>query len=323
MLVKSIGTALLVGAASLLPWSAFAASCCGGGSSASLLLSKMKESMVGIDLAYESYNGFWDNDGIWREDPPGSDLNQTRISLGAAKRINDNWQTAISVPFVWNDNQYAQNSFNTSGVGDSTVSLWYEAFDDITCTWVLDTLEDYKPAMYFGATLNIPTGISPYDDVKNNFDITGRGFYRLDVQALFDKTVYPWNASVSFNYGKHFSRSVNREYGQFVEPYDKQLGDRLSTSVSAGYTIFLNGGDTLVVTAAYAYLKEKKGTINGITDQTSGLRKQGFSLTTAWASSDVSKVVKLTYSYTPTRDGWGENFPTTNTLALGVSHAFD
>ncbi len=279
--------------------------------------------MTGVNLSYEKYDGFWDQHGIWRADPQGSDLSQTRMTLGVAKRINDNWQTSVSVPYVWNNNTYANNTFNSQGVGDSTISLWYEAFDDITCTWVLDTWEDYKPAMYFGATLNVPTGTSPYDDVKNNFDITGRGFYRLDVQAIFDKTVYPWNATVAVNYGKHFSRPVNMEYGSYVKPYDKQLGDRLSTSVAGGYTIFLEGGDTLVVTGAYAYLQEQQGTIDGVADTTSGLRKQSFSATAAWATEDKSRVVKATYSYTPKLDGWGENFPTTNTISVGVNYAFD
>ncbi|MDX8387914.1 MAG: hypothetical protein R8M46_05195 [Ghiorsea sp.] len=323
MFIKCIKTALLGGAVLLLPSISFAASCCGGGSSASLILPKFKETMAGVNISYEKYDGFWDHNGIWRKDPPQSDLSQTRLTLGMAKRINSNWQYSLALPFVWNDNQYAQNTFQTQGIGDSAISLWYEAFDDITCTFVLDTLEDYKPAMYFGATLNIPTGISPYDDVTNNFDITGRGFYRLDVHATFDKTVYPWNATVAFNYGKNFERSVNREYGEYVEPYNKQLGDRVSSSMSAGYTHFLTSGETLVLTGAYSYLKEDKTMIDGVQDPTSGMMKNGWSVTGAWANADNTRVVKLTYSYSPQKDNWGENFPTTNTLSLGVSHVFD
>ena len=323
MLAKTMRTALLAGAVLLFPSLASAASCCGGGSGGSLLLPKFKETMAGVTVSYEQYNGFWDKKGVWTADPQGSDLNQARLSAGFAKRINDNWQASASLPFVWNDNQYANNSFKSSGLGDSSVTVWYEAFDDITCTWTLDTLEDYKPAMYFGATLNLPTGISPYDDVKNNFDITGRGFYRLELQALFDKTVYPWNASVALNYGTHFERPVNREYGTYVKPYNKQLGDRMSSSISGGYTKFLSGGATVVFTGSYAYLEEGKGTIDGVTDTTSGISKQSFSFTTAWSNEDASRVVKLTYSHTPTQDGWGENFPTTDTISLGVNYVFN
>ncbi len=315
--------ALTLGAALLLPLSAFAASCCGGGSGASLLLPKFRDLSVGVNLAYEKYDGFWDKDGLWHQDPDGSNLSQSRLGLGVAKRINDNWQVSLSMPYVWNDNQYANNTFKTSGIGDSSITVWYEAFDEITCTWVLDTLEDYKPAMYFGASLTVPTGISPYDDVQNNFDITGRGFYRLDLKALFDKTVYPWNASIALNYGKYLKRSINREYGAYVAPYDKNLGDRFSSSISGGYTQFLKEGDTITYTLAYAYMQEGKATIDGLVDETSGVQKKGFSGTAAWSDESKSTVVKLTYAYTPHYHNWGQNFPTTSALSLGVNYVYD
>ncbi len=324
MIFPSFGkAALLVGAALLIPTTNFAASCCGGGSGGSLVLPKFRDLSVGTTIAYEKYDGFWAQDGLWHQDPPDSNLSQTRLSLGVAKRINDNWQASASIPFVWNDNQYSNNSFKTQGVGDSTIGILYEAFDDITCTWVLDTWEDYKPAMYFGATLTIPTGISPYDDVQNNFDITGRGFYRLDVKTSFEKTVYPWNATIALNYGKYFKRSINREYGVYVSPYEKNMGDRFSGSTSLGYTIFLKGGDTLTLTGAYSYLKEAKATIDGILDSTSGVKKQGFSGTAAWSTEDKSTVIKATYSYTPHYHNWGQNFPTTSALSLGVNYVYD
>ncbi len=313
----------LVGAALLMPTASFAASCCGGGSGGSLVLPKFRDLSVGATIAYEKYDGFWDKDGLWHQDPEGSDLSQTRLSLGVAKRINDNWQISLSTPFVWNRNQYANNTFNTSGIGDSTIGILYEAFDDITCTWVLDTWEDYKPAMYFGATLTVPTGISPYDDVKNNFDITGRGFYRLDIKTSFEKTVYPWNATVALNYGKYFERSINREYGVYVAPYKKNLGDRFSGSASLGYTYFISSGDTLTITGAYAYMTEDKATIDGLVDETSGISKKSFSGTAAWANEDKSLVYKLSYAYTPHYHNWGANFPTTSSLSLGVNYVYD
>ena len=315
--------ALILGAALLFPLSTLAASCCGGGSGGSLILPKMMYTATSVDIAYETYNGFWGDDGQWREDPPSSDLNQKRLSLGFAQRINDNWQASVSIPYIWNDNVYANNSFQTSGIGDTSFTVLYEAFDDITCTWVLDTWEDYKPAMYFGASLTAPTGISPYDDVTNNFDITGRGFYRLDLKASFEKTVFPWNATLAFNYGTYFSRSINREYGVYVAPYQKNLGDRMSVSTSLGYTFFLKRGNTFTVTGAYADLQEKKATIEGLTDETSGMEKRSFSTTGAWANEDKSVVLKATYAYTPRYHDWGRNFPTTNTLSMGVSYVYD
>ncbi len=315
--------ALTLGAALLFPLSSYAASCCGGGSGASLLLPKFRDLSVGINVAYEKYDGFWDKDGLWHQDPDGSNLSQSRLGLGVAKRINDNWQVSLSMPYVWNNNQYANNTFKTSGIGDSSITVWYEAFDQITCTWVLEDWEDYKPAMYFGTTLTVPTGISPYDDVQNNFDITGRGFYRFDLQALFDKTVFPWNASIALNYGKYLKRSVNREYGVYVAPYKKNLGDRFSGSISGGYTIFMDNGETVTLTAAYSYLQEDRATIDGIVDENSGIQKKGLSGTVAWSSDSKDTVVKLSYAYTPHYHNWGKNFPTTSMLSLGVNYVYD
>lgn len=297
-----------------------AASCCGGGSASSLLLPKFYSTMLDVSFDIESYDGFWDNTGKWVEDPLGSDLNQHRLNMGYAQRLTPNWQTSVTMPFIWNQNQYASLKRNTSGVGDGTVSIWYEAFDNITCVWDVKSWKDLKPAMFFGTTLTVPTGTSPYDDVSDNFDITGRGAYRLDASMLIDKTIYPWNMTFSGSYGKYLERSVNREYGTYVEPYHKQLGDRLNTSLSFGYTYFTDKMDSLTATVAYAKLQEDKATIDGIVDNTSGLHKKSISTTLAWSTEDKSWIAKLSWAHTPQRNNWGKNFPTTDTLTIGVSH---
>jgi len=300
--------------------SARAASCCGGGSGASLILPKFSRAMLDFGASYEHYDGFWDNKGNWVADPRGSDLNQYRINLGYAHRVAPRWQASASLPYVWNRNQYSQLQRNTDGPGDASLSFWYEAFDKIACVWEVNTWEDLIPAVYWGGTLTVPTGVSPYDDVQDNFDITGRGFYRFDASVLIDKTIYPWNASFSANYGQYLERDINHEYGTAVEPYEKKLGDRFSSSVTFGYTHFTDEMNSLTTTLAYSYLKEDKAEIDGITDSTSGFRKKSIALTLAWATPSRDWVTKLSWSHSPTRDGWGENFSATNVLSLGVSH---
>jgi len=204
---------LLLGAAFLFSSSAWSASCCGGGGAATLVLPKFFNNMYDLSFSNEQYNGYWNQQGKHLEDPPGSDLKQYRLTPGYAVRINDNLQASIVLPYVWNDNQYASINSATSGLGDATVGFWYENFDDIKCVYKVNGLEDLVPAAYFGASLVLPTGISPYDDVENSFDITGRGFYRLDANMLLDKTIYPWGMTVSLSYGTYLERDINREYG--------------------------------------------------------------------------------------------------------------
>ncbi len=299
-----------------------AASCCGGGSASSLILPKFSRAMSDISFDMEKYDGFWNQEGEHTPDPPGSDLNQYRLNLGYAHRFAPRWQGSITLPYVWNENDYAGLSSSTNGLGDATVSLWYENFDGIQCVWKVKSLEDLKPATYFGATLTIPTGVSPYDDVKNSFDITGRGFYRLDGSLLLDKTVYPWNASLLLSYGTHFERSVNREYGNYVEPYKRRLGDRMLATLSLGYTQFLESMSTLTYTLAYSDLQENEGKVDGHRDPATGFRKRSIAATLAFATFDRDWVVKFTWSHAFRGDDWGENFPTTDVYTVGVSHVY-
>lgn len=299
---------------------AWAASCCGGGSATSLILPKFSKAMVDLSLDIERYDGFWNDEGDHVPDPPGSDLKQYRLNLGFAQRLESRWQASASVPYVWNDNRYSALKSSTDGLGDSTVSLWYESFDGIQCVWKVRSLKDLMPAAYFGASVTIPTGVSPYDDVENSFDITGRGFYRLDGNMLVEKTIYPWNASLQLSYGTNLERSVNREYGKYVEPYDKKLGDRLQGTASAGYTHFLESMNSLTLTMSYSDLWEDQGEINGHTDPTTGFRKRSVAGIFAFATMDRDWVFKLAWSHAIQQDGWGENFPTTDIWTVGMSH---
>ncbi|MDH3342612.1 MAG: hypothetical protein OEM07_02715 [Gammaproteobacteria bacterium] len=295
-----------------------AASCCGGGSASSLVLPKFSKAMIDVSMDYERYTGQWDNDGDWNAE--ASDLNQYRINLGYAHRLAPNWQASVTLPYVFNRNKYPTLERNTNGIGDGTVSVWYEAFEKITCVWDVKKLEDLIPAIYLGGTLTVPTGTSPYDDVSDNFDITGRGAYRLDASVLIDKTVYPWNLSVGASYGKYLERPVNKENGSYVEPYHKQLGDRFNTNISFGYTYFTDEMESITGTLAYAVLTEDEARIDGVIDTTSGFRKESISATIAWASENRDWIYKLTYNHSPTKDGMGANFATTDIITVGVSH---
>jgi len=312
----------LIGAISLSPQLLWAASCCGGGSATSLILPKFSKSMVDIAISAENYDGFWDIDGNYQDDPPDSDLNQYRLNFGYAQRLASRWQAAIVVPYVWNSNQYSGLSSSTKGLGDMTLGLTYEAFDGIKCVWKVKSWQDLMPAAYFGVALTVPTGISPYDNVENSFDITGRGFYRLDGNILLDKTIYPWNASLLFSYGKYMERDVNREYGKYVEPYTKELGDRMLGTATFGYTYFLDNMDTMTFSLAYSHLAEDAGSIDGRTDISSEMEKNSMALTAAYSTMNRDWVYKLSWSHASPRDGQGKNFPVTDILTAGVSHVF-
>ncbi|MBF0351154.1 MAG: hypothetical protein HQM11_08975 [SAR324 cluster bacterium] len=300
----------------------WAASCCGGGSASALVMPKFSSAMLDISLDVEQYDGFWDRQGKWRSDPPDSGLRQFRLNTGAAYRLGDNWQTAMSLPYVWNDNHYSGIDSQTQGVGDTKWSLWYETFENVTCVWKIYSLADLKPALYYGLTLTLPTGISPFDQVNDSFDVTGRGFYRLEGNILLEKTIYPWNMSLLLTYGKSLKRPVNREYGEYVTPYDKQPGDSFLGSLSFGYTYFMDSLDSLTFTLAQASLQEKQGHIDQQTDPTSGFRKNSRSLTVAFANVMRAWSTRLSWNHTLKQDHEGFNFPSTDILSWGMSYVF-
>ena len=321
--IKLIYAALLAGAACFLaPAMVQAGSCCGGGAATTLVLPKFSQGMYDVSWDVEKYHGFWDENGKYRQDPAGSDLSQYRMNLGFAHRLASRWQASVAVPYVWNENKYSGLTSRSSGFGDTTLNLWYETFDGVKCVWKVRELADALPAVYLGTSLTIPTGISPYDNVKSSFDVTGRGFYRVDENILIDKTIYPWSASLYLSYGEYIDRPVDQEYGNYVEPYRKRLGDRMAGSFALSYIYFLESRDMLTLTTSLAYVAEGDGTINGERDPTSAFRKESIGATMAYSSMDRDWIYKLTWSHAVREDGWGANFPTTDIYSIGVSHGF-
>ncbi|MDH5751544.1 MAG: hypothetical protein OEZ59_03900 [Deltaproteobacteria bacterium] len=307
---------------SLSPTMAGAASCCGGGASSGLVLPKFTDYMADLSLGLEYYDGFWDEKGRQKPDPPGSRLAQYRLTPGGAYRLAPNWQASLVVPYVWNSTRYAGSSYSTRGLGDTSLGFWYETFDTITCVYQVNSIQDLKPAVYLGAALLIPTGISPYDSVENNFDITGKGFYRADANLMVEKSVYPWSLTFNLSHGVHFSRPVNRENGQYVNPYRKKLGDRSMWSLGLGYTQFLEEADTITYSLTQADLREGKTSLDGRVDPNSGFRKRSQTAGISYTTSDQSWTVKGSWNRSPRRNGWGRSFPITDSYTIGASRVF-
>ena len=200
------------------------------------------------------------------------------------------------------------------------MNLWYEALEDLSA-WKVRSPQELVPSVLIGPSLVIPTGISPYDDVNSSFDVTGRGFYRLDGNLLVTKTYHPWSASLALAYGTYFERSVNREYGKYVKPYDKKLGDRSLASLSLSYIAFIGtAGDALTGTASFNHLREDDARINGSRKPDSGFMKDSVTAALAWSSTDRDWILRLSWNHSLKQNGWGANFPATDIYTIGVSY---
>ena len=324
---RLIGPALLlVGILLVMPVRGWAGSCCGGGGGASLILPKTGRAAASLSAAREQYNGYYDQQGSWHPDPPGSNLAQYRLSLALAQRLGTDWQGSVNLPYVWNRNRYAAIDSATSGLGDMSLAVNYETFDSPTCVTRISRLKDLTPSIYLGGGLLIPTGVSPYDEVDNSFDITGRGFYRADLNLMVDKSIFPWTITLTGGVGYHFKRKVNREYGTYVEPYSKQLGNTANASLAVGYTWDLpweiTTGMSLITTVTYSDRWEGKAKIDGVRDESSGLRKRDLGLAATLLSFGEDWALNLSYVTSRPASGWGKNCPATDVYTLGVRHVF-
>jgi hypothetical protein len=276
------------------------------------------------DFSYDSelYDGYWNQSGRYVADPPDSDLKQYRLNVGLGYRFAKDWQASFLLPYVFNDNSYSGVSSQTNGLGDTTLSVTYELLDD-NSSWKVYEAKELIPAISLGISLLLPTGISPYDDQKSSFDITGRGFYRLDEALLIEKTIRPFNASIALAYGTYFDRSINREYGKYVLPYTKGLGNRFSTSVSTGYTYIVGtGGDSIAAMLSYSYLNEGDASYGGKRDSGSGFDKQSLGCALSYSSNDHNWGVRAGWSHAIKQNGWGQNFPVTDVFSVGVRYVF-
>lgn len=317
-----IAAALSAGAAILLPLSAEAGSCCGGGSGGALTVPRYASAVADLSFDSELYDGFWNQNGRHVKDPPGSDLRQYRATAGYARRFATDWTAGVSLPYVWNDNRYSGLTSKSEGLGDTTLTVSYDLFEDKSA-WRVYDLKDMAPAVTVGLGLLVPTGISPYDDAGSSFDVTGRGFYRLDGTLLVEKTVQPWSVSLASAYGKYLERAVNREFGKYVEPYHKELGDRFTASLAVSRSFYIGtGGDTIMTTLSYAYLNEADASYNGKTSPDSGFAKQSLGAMLAYSSTDHDWGLRLGWNHAVQQSGWGENFPTTDVYTLGVRYVF-
>lgn len=297
-----------------------AGSCCGGGTASALLMPKSAKLLLAAGGDFEKYSGYFDRNGRHLNDPPGSDLRQYRLNAGVAYRLASRWQTGIASGYVFNSNTYSGLASNTNGPADTVASVTYETFDNIRCVWKVRKWEDMIPAVYLTSQLTMPTGISPYDNVQSSFDITGRGFYRLEGKAIVEKTVYPFTLALTVLYGTHFARPVNRDYGVYVEPYRKQLGDRFQTVTALSYTYFADSMASLTATITYTYLSEADATINGTIDPTSGFRRHIVGASLSWANASRDLIYSLSYNPALVEPGLGKNFPATHVISLGVNY---
>lgn len=307
------------GCALFLSIATHAASCCGGGAGNSIILPKFENHMLDVSTGYVHYDGFWDSAGNKKQDPANATLTQQTLNTSYATRLAEQWQANVFIPVTINESKYGDSTEYQTGIGDMQVGIWYEAFERVTCVYKITGWQSLKPSLYFGSQLTLPTGYSQHShEVKSNFDITGRGFYRWDMSTIIEKTVYPWTLSYQHTLGYHLERPVNQEYGNAVTPYDKQLGTTNSWSLAGSYTWFLPDYSMLSLTITHAEMKERDARIDSERIDNTGFTESRLAASLVWNSTSRDWLVKTSFSEALT----GRNYSKTHTVNIGASYVF-
>ena len=297
----------------------FAASCCGGGASAGIILPKFDDAMWDLSFSQATEDGSWNSNGEYQKGLNNSKLQQRRLNLSYAHRLAEQWQFNVTLPLVYNINQYSGENNSAQGLGDTQVGLWYEAFERVTCVYKITGWESLKPSLYFGSSITLPTGISAYSDrVDDSSETTGQGFYRWDANMIIEKTVYPFSLGWQGSYGVAIKRPINQEYGQAITPYNKKLGNRSSSVFSGSYTWFMPDLSMVTATLSQSRITEADVSYDGITDEESDYSSTTNGLSIAYNSSLRDWILKLSLNDMES----GNNTPNNQTVSIGVSHVY-
>lgn len=201
--------------------SAKAAACCGGGFAAPSIIAgddkaQLTTSYSGTEVVIDNV----DSQGIWRKWDTHQKVQTFKIE--GAHVFWDRYQVGLSIPVL----QRTRESLNYSGLGDVSTSLGYEYLPD----W------DYNPLRPKGIgflQLTLPTGKSKADSEVGGLDSRGNGFWAFGAGTLLTKTWSKYDAFVSLEAHRSFSKDVaNSQFQGKLEPgYGGNFG------MGAGYNV--------------------------------------------------------------------------------------
>ncbi|KYG65030.1 serine protease spb1 [Bdellovibrio bacteriovorus] len=236
-----------------------AASCCGGSFSFPALILADDKAQVTSTYSYAQVSDEVLANGKWLRRQDGN-LAQT-LKLEGASLVSDSLQAGFSIPVMMKS---ADNSSDSSGVGDISLYLGHETFPE-------RTYSRWKPKGLTFLQVTLPTSPSIYDSsITTATDIRGRGFYSLGGGVALMKAWATWDAN--YNGEIHYSlpRTISNEaYGGDVEV---KPGFGTTQTVGLGW----NRGDYRVG-SALTYLYEDAIRLSGATSS-DGTAQRNFTL---------------------------------------------
>lgn len=200
-----------------------AASCCGSAATFPSLLTGDERARLSAGLHYGEYIGDVDRSGraVFRS-TSDTESYQT-LQLDGAHLLSDRWQLGLSIPLTRKKIKTEIFSASDFGVGDSSLTVGYEA-------WPRFTAKDWLHGYLF-LQMTFPTGGSIYE-AREVFgvDSHGRGFYVPALGTLLKTESGAWD----FLYRGLLARAVPRAIKN--QAFTLQPGFWLQNSLGAGYS---------------------------------------------------------------------------------------
>ncbi len=221
----------------------YASSCCAGSGGQSLCVLPSEQSyQLGASSAYRSIEGRFDPYGQYTANKEGDRIRSIVTVLGAAYRLNHDWQLGLSVPITSNQQSFSGKNHGATSLGDPAFEARYTFLEDLSFL-------TFRPGLTFYGGVRLPVGKSIYNSTDPyNADAVGDGTTTFHMGLNASKIYSPIKLTFDSAFFYPFSKKVTEMRGDPVSsPYPLKSGNKVQLLESAGYLVNEHWSGTLGV----------------------------------------------------------------------------
>ena len=239
------------------------------------------------------------------------EISQSAIQFSSDYAISNVLGISISVPFItgqsvdWNPASgyegYFQNASGETGLGDLTISAWYQL------------LKDTKGSMQVAAGYQLATGSSPEDVGENSFSSTGSGHTSIKAGFAAD---FIATSSVLFSASSIFAFNQEAAFSSGGYSWDEKEGNEIVFSGRAS----LLASPVLSVGLDFDYFFQGEGEFDGETID--GSSSNFMSITPMLGYRLISGSTSLSLNGGYILNIAGKNYPKLSGMVFGATAFF-
>lgn len=207
---------------------AFSSSCCAGGGGQSVCVLPSEQSFqLGLANTFKTIGGHFDPYGNYSANTDGSSSTLMTSTLGGAYRLNDDWQSSVSIPFIHSEQSLSGKQSSQTSIGDPALEARYTLWEDLNFL-------KYRPQLSLYGGMRFPLGPSVYD--STDIDPPGDGTFTAHAGFNASKLYRPVQLTFDTSFFYPFEKNVSEMRGSAVSsPYRLKPGNRIQLVESATY----------------------------------------------------------------------------------------